>query len=501
MTDLHDLELMLRSETPILLIDSLEEGRILELFTRLGMRLAEPVFCWTLTDGLRRVEYQTRPQPHLVEPPEALRHIKATAQSGLYLLLDFHPFLDHPLHVRLIKEIAQSFGESARRLVLVSHALPTPPELRHLSARFSLRLPDRNRILALIREEAQRWQHEAPQRSFRANRQAVDQLSRNLLGVTESDARRLIRNAIVKDGAITDDDVNAVAKAKYDLLSPDGAVSFEYDTASFADVAGLENLKAWIDRRRDALLTPNAVARDAAQRARSEVGDRPKGIMLLGVQGGGKSLAAKAVAGRFGVPLLRLDFGALYNKFIGESERNLRDALRTADVMSPCVLWMDEIEKGLSIGSGEEGPGRRIIGSLLTWMAERKTGVFIVATSNDIASLPPELVRKGRLDEIFFVDLPDTAVRREIFAIHLRRRGLDPALFDLDRLAEISGGFSGAGIEQAVVSALYAGRAGERELDTAMVLAEIEGTQPLSVVMREQITQLRLWAEGRTVPA
>lgn len=490
MNDLHDLDLIMRSETPLLLIESLEERRILELFTRLGLRLGEPVSCWTLTDGLRRVEFSCEPQRQLAEPAELLRHIKASAQPGIYLLLDFHPFLEHPLHVRLLKEIAQDFALTPRRLVLVSHALETPVELRHLAARFSLRLPDRNRLLALIREEAQLWQHAAPNRSFRANRDAVDRLSRHLLGVTESDARRLIRNAIRKDGAITESDVAEVGKAKYALLSPEAAVSFEYDTVSFADVAGLNNLKAWLDRRREAF-----VAASAEQ-------DRPRGLMLLGVQGGGKSLAAKAVAGRLGVPLLRLDFGALYNKYIGETERNLRDALRTADVMAPCVLWLDEIEKGLAVGQGEDGgTGRRLLGSLLTWMAERKSAVFLVATSNDITRLPPELVRKGRLDEIFFVDLPDAAVRREIFRIHLAKRGLAPERFDLERLAAASEGFTGAGIEQAVVSALYAANSAAGEANTATVLTELAGTQPLSVVMDAQIEQLRRWARNRTVAA
>jgi SpoVK/Ycf46/Vps4 family AAA+-type ATPase len=497
-SDLHDLELILRSETPLLLIESREEPRILELFTRLGMRLGEPVFRWTVTDGLRRAEYDI-PQEQLAEPAAALKHIKATTQSGIYLLLDFHPFLDHPLHVRLLKEIAQGFGTAARRLVLLSHALATPPELKHLAARFELTMPDRNRLLALIREEAQAWQHAAPNRSFRANRDAVAQLARNLLGVTESDARRLIRIAIRKDGAITESDVTDVTRAKYELLSPEGAVSFEYDTANFADVAGLENLKRFVDRRREAFLDGGAGKQAASKSGKG--GDVPKGIMLLGVQGGGKSLAAKAVAGRLGVALLRLDFGALYNKYIGESERNLREALRTADVMAPCVLWCDEIEKGIASGQGDEGTPKRLLGTLLTWMAERKTRVFLVATSNDISGLPPELVRKGRLDEIFFVDLPDAQVRAEVFRIHLGKRGLDPQLFDLGRLAAASEGFTGAGIEQAVVSSLYAADAEDRTPDTDVLLTELASTQPLSVVMDAQIAQLRAWARERTVPA
>jgi SpoVK/Ycf46/Vps4 family AAA+-type ATPase len=490
MNDLHDLELMMRSETPILMIETLEELRLLEIFAEIGLRLRVPTLRWTLTDGLRFLDGTEVVRSGLTDPAEMLRHIKVSAHPGLYMLLDFHPFLDHPLHVRLLKEIAQAFdGSAPRRLVLVSHALETPPELRHLCARFELRLPNRRRLLALIREEAQRWQIASAGRTFRASRSAVDQLSRNLLGVTESDARRLIRNAITQDGAITESDVAEVTRAKYELLSPEGAVSFEYETASFAEVAGLIQLKQWIDRRRAPFL-----ATDVS-------GDRPKGVMLLGVQGGGKSLAAKAVAGRLGVSLLRLDFGRLYDKYIGETERKLRDALRTADVMAPCVLWCDEIEKGLAVDAGAEGPGRRLLGSLLTWMAERKSAVFIVATSNDIAALPPELIRKGRLDEIFFIDLPDRAVRREIFEIHLRKRGLDAAEFELDCLAEASDGFAGAGIEQAIVSSIYAARASDSVPDTESVLAQLSATQPLSVVMEAQVAELRRWAQGRTVSA
>lgn len=487
--DLHDLELLLRSDTPIVLIESVEEPRVLSLFTSLTIRLAEPAYRWSLTDGLRRLELDQDGDQRLTEPTQLLRYVRSGAGRGLYLLLDFHPFMSDPLNLRLIKEIAQGYGTLPRTLVFVSHALEIPPDLRHLCARFELRLPDRNRILALIREEAQVWQHGQPGRGFRAAREAVDQLARNLLGITESDARRLIRTAIRNDGAITQEDVQEVKRAKYELLSPEGVISYEYDTRSFADLAGLSNLKAWVDRRRDPFLDP---ARDR---------DHPKGLLLLGVQGGGKSLAAKAVAGRLGIPLLRLDFGALYDKYIGETEKNLRRALATADLMEPCCLWMDEVEKGISTGSEDDGVGRRVLGTLLTWMAERRSRVFLVATANDVSRLPPELIRKGRIDELFFVDLPDEAVRAEIFAIHLRNRGLDPDAFDLVRLAQASEGFTGAGIEQAVVSALYAGDVETRPPDTDAVLTELERTQPLSVVMEAQIQALRTWAQGRTVPA
>lgn len=489
MPDVHDLELLLRSHTPIVLVESIEEPRVIELFSGLAIRLAAPAFRWTVTEGLRRIDFESEPQRLFADPTEALRHINATSQSGIYLLLDFHPYLDQPLNVRLLKEIAQGYGATPRTLVLVSHALVIPPELQHLSARFRLSLPDRPRIMGLIRDEAKRWQEVNAGRSVRTSREAVDRLSLNLLGVTESDARRLIRNAIRHDGAITQEDLEDVTRAKYELLSPEGLISFEYDTRSFADVAGLTNLKAWVDRRRHAFLDPS---RDR---------DQPRGILLLGVQGGGKSLAAKALAGRFGVPLLRLDFGSLFDKYIGETEKNLRKALDTADVLAPCVLWIDEIEKGIASGSDQEGVGRRILGTLLTWMAERTTKVFLAATANDISRLPPELIRKGRIDEVFFVDLPGLGVRREIFAIHLRLRGLDPHRLDLDRLAAATKGFTGAGIEQIVVSALYTGMGNERAVTTALMLAEIERTQPLSVLMHEQLEALRTWAVGRTVQA
>ena len=489
MKDLRDLELLLRSHTPILIIESLEEPRLLQLFARLGLRLGDPFFCWTVTDGLRRLEADMAGQRASAEPAEVLRHIKATSQRGFYVLLDFHPFLDNPLHVRLIKEIAQDYAELTRTLVLVSYALEVPPEIRHLCARFTIHLPDRPRLLGLIREEAEIWQAQYPGRPLQADRTAVEHLAGNLLGVTESDARRLIRNAIHRDGAITHNDVQEVMKAKYELLSTEGAISFEYDTARFSDVAGLDNLKAWLERRRQAFL------------GGGNLRDRPKGIMLIGVQGCGKSLAAKATAGSFGVPLLRLDFGALYDKYYGETEKNLRRALQIAEVMAPCVLWLDEIEKGLSTGAGEEGVGLRVLGYFLTWLSEHKSGTFVVATANDIERLPPELIRKGRLDEIFFVDLPDADTRRSIFEIHLRRRNLAPSSFDLEALAQGSDGFSGAEIESAVVSALYSAETQNAGLSSAHVALELERTQPLSVVMAEKVAYLRDWADGRTVPA
>jgi SpoVK/Ycf46/Vps4 family AAA+-type ATPase len=305
--------------------------------------------------------------------------------------------------------------------------------------------------------------------------------------LTSTDARRLALKAINDNGAILESDMPEVMRAKYELLGRDSLLSFEHETVKFAEIGGMQKLRQWLLLRKDFFLDAELVL------------DPPRGVLLLGVQGCGKSLAAKAAAGIFGVPLLRLDFGVLYNKYYGETERNMRKALETAEVMSPCVLWMDEIEKGLSVDSDDDGLSRRILGTLLTWLSEKRQAVFIVATANDISRLPPEMVRKGRFDEIFFVDLPSVQSRRDILNIHLQKRGLDPIRFDLDALAKATNGFSGSEIEQAIVSAMYSAHAQGDELSHAELLAEIRQTKSLSIVMSEKIDELRRWAEGRTV--
>jgi len=487
--DLHDLELVLNSATPIVVIESLEELRLLRLLSRLSLHLPHPMYQWTATDGIRALSLSTDPLPGTAEPAAALRHIKLVSRPGYYVLLDFHPYLDNPLHVRLIKEIAQTHELLPRRLLFVSHAFEIPAEVRHHTLTFDLRLPDRPALLSLIEEESQAWEARHRGRVLVIDRNAVNRLADHLLGITMTDARRIVRNAIENDGAISHSDLPGVMKAKYELMSSDGVISFEYDTTRFADIAGLGHLKAWLQHRQSAFL-------EAPQGGR----DLPRGVMLIGVQGCGKSLAAKAVAGSFGVPLLRLDFGALYDKYIGETEKNLRKALKTAEVMSPCVLWADEIEKGIGTDD-DQGLSRRVLGTLLTWMAERKARVFLVATANDIERLPPELIRKGRLDEIFFVDLPDAETRTKILSIHLRRRNLAPSGFDLTTMSATTEGFSGAEIEQAIVSALFAAEARHLSVDGQMLLREIQRTRPLSVVMAERIEYLREWARDRTVPA
>lgn len=488
MNDQNDLDFLIRGHTPIIAIESFEERQALDLLLRIATQSTLPLFKWTVTEGLQRMDIDLGAQKHIAAAPDVLRHIKSSGQQALYALLDFDPWLNDPVNIRLLKEIAMMFDGHAGKLILISHHSQIPDGLSRLSVQYRLRLPNTTELEHLIKTEAQAWQHQTGQR-VRTDRPTLDRLIKNLSGLSLSDARRLIRNAIINDGALNESDLPEVMQAKYRLLNRDSTLSFEYDTRQFSSVGGMDKLKNWLLQRQSAFVGVNGSHRP----------DRPKGILLLGVQGCGKSLAAKAVPGIWGIPLLRLDFGQLYNKYIGETERNLRQALHTAEVMAPCVLWIDELEKGIASGDDDEGTSRRLLGTLLTWMAENPHPVFIVATANQIEMLPPELIRKGRLDEIFFIDLPGEDIRQRIFHIHLAQRGIASHTLDIAALAQASNGFSGAEIEQVVVAATYNQQHSRNTLDTQMLLDEIARTRPLSVVMAEDIAALRLWAQQRTV--
>ena len=450
--DIHDLGLVLDSKVKLVVIESWDERRVLETLTSLAIKRSLGLYTWSVTEGLQRLGFaaDASAESASLEPEAALKLIKYDPQPNLYVLCDLHPYLvDNPKLVRLLKEIALAEGAHKPTLVLVSHALKLPAEVQRYAAHFALALPSEEELLAIVRDEATRWSEGNRGARVRTDNRTLQQVVKNLRGMSHAEARALARRVICDDGAITQDDLPELNKSKFQLLDLEGVLSFEYDTARFAEVGGLRAFKRWLSEREPAFLA-----------GQSE--DLPKGVMLVGVQGGGKSLAAKAVAGLWGLPLLRLDFACLYNKFFGETERNLREALQ---------------------------------------LAERKAPVFLVATANAIDRLPPELVRKGRFDELFFVDLPDAEVRAEIFAIHLQRRELAPAQFDLPALAAACEGFAGAEIEQAVVSALYAAQARQHAVDQALLLQTIQSSAPLSVVMAEDLARLRAWADGRTVSA
>ncbi len=490
--EIRELGALLRSKVPIVLVETHEEPRILKLLERACNLEQQPLYRWSITDGIARngrneSVYNTN---NLLD---ALKHIDQAMQKGVYALCDAHHGIKEPVNTRLIREIALEHYRAARTLVFISPRLEElPSEILRLAAHFRPQLPTREEIRRIISEEAQLWHAQSGEKA-RGDREVLELLVVHLMGLEQEDIRRLVRQALRSDGEINRDDLRRVLTTKHEALGGTGVLGFETSKVRLAEVGGLARLKHWLELRRKPFL----------ESAGANAVDRPKGIVLLGVQGGGKSLVSRAIAGEWNVPLMRLDFGALYNKYYGETERNLRLALAAAEGMSPSVLWIDEIEKGVATSGGEQdgGVSHRVLGSLLTWLSERDKPVFIVATANDISRLPPELIRKGRFDEIFFVDFPQSKAREQIAAIHLRKRGHDPAQFDVAGFAQRTEGFTGAEIEQAIVSAAFEARARGDALASSDILAELDRTRPLSVIMSERIDALRSWARDRAVYA
>ncbi|HET7732146.1 MAG TPA: AAA family ATPase [Usitatibacter sp.] len=487
----QELQLLLRSRFPILVVETAEEQRFLKLVETVANLEEAALFTWSVVRGLGGSRVGSG-VPGTRELVDALAHLVKSPQNGLFVFLDAQPFLDHPAVTRMIREIAFEHTRQRQTLVFVGTRVALPPDLQRMSAGFRLAPIGPDEVRALIKEEAELFMYQR-EVNLTADRAAYDMLVQHLVGLSRDDARRMIRQSIEHEGAITMDDVARVLRLKHESMGQGGTLQMVTEVETLDRVGGLARFKKWLELRRDAFL----------RRAGTEALDLPRGVLLLGVQGAGKSLAARAVAGSWRVPLLRLDFGALYNKFHGETERNLRQALETAAQMSPCILWLDEIEKGMAAGGadGDGGVSRRVLGTLLTWMSERRDRVFLIATANDIEALPPELLRKGRFDEIFFVDLPDARTRAEIFRIHLARRSHPLDRFPLAELAAASERFSGAEIEQAVVAGAYAAHSEKSPLESRHVLQELGATRPLAVVRAEHVAALRHWADGRTVAA
>ena len=493
MNGLQDLVALIRADTPLIVIETPDEPRVVALFKQSLMQAWRALYRWSITEGLRRIDMDREDDAEVAPDAGAtLQAIYAAEQRGVYLLLDFVPYLRYAGTQRQVRDILQRRNCLPHVVVLVGQKIELPEDLEAYAVRYRPQLPNSEALLQMVKEEAVAYAREHGGKRVEVDADAVQQIVRNLRGLSETDARRIARHLIFRDGLLNADDLPELAKLKFELMNRSGHLHYEYDPVKLDHVIGAKRVKRWIELRRAAFVD-NAAPPGL---------DPPKGVLLLGVQGCGKSMLAKAIAAGFGVPLLRLDFAALYNKYHGETEKNLRDALTSAEQLSPCVLWIDELEKGLaSSGSEDGGVSRRVLGTFLTWLAERKQQVFLVATANQVHDLPAELLRKGRFDEIFFVDLPNAEARASLFAMHLRRRNIDTEGFDLPALAAAADGFSGAEIEQAIVAALYAAHATRLPLSDFQLRAELKNTRPLSVLMAEQVQELRDWASARTVPA
>ncbi len=488
MDNTADLRVLLASHHPLIMATTRDERRFLGIVRRAAAELGLALWTWSAARGLARDGGD--PQYMTADPRRALDWVDAIDGDGVYVFADAHAALEDPVVVRHVKELAHK-QIPGRTLVLTGPAPAVPAELAGLALPWTLRPPDHDELTRLVT----RTVRDLSRRGIPCDLDGaeVDDLAATLRGLSLGDAERLVQRAALGDGRLSGADLPGLRAAKAELLNVDGILELvEAEVGTLADVGGMAGIKAWLERRRL-----------ARQSGAATLGlEAPRGFLLTGIPGCGKSLVAKSLARTWELPLVRLDPARLYGKYVGESEQRLAGALATVDAMAPVVLWIDEIEKGFAVGGpGDGGVSQRLLGSFLHWMQERDDGVFLVATANDVAALPPELLRKGRFDEVFFVDLPDAAARAAIFALHLERRGHDPAGFDVAELAATADGYSGAEIEAAVVGALYGVLAEARELATDDVLAELAAMVPLSVSRAEDMAALRAWAGGRALAA
>ncbi len=480
-----------------MLIVTHEEEHALNVCRNTAIETGQDVYLWTASLGLRDgLVAGSTPIPDTEHPAAALYKVAHTDPPKA-----IHVFCDLATHVkndaktlRLLREAMDRMADLRQTLILIEHGDTMPEVVASLAARFELSYPNEQELEAIIRSTL-RDANSRRKLTIDLNRSQLDAFVKNLRGLTRRQTRQAIMEAIADDARFDIDDLKHVIHVKKQNLSTAGLLEFVEAPTDMDQIGGLNNLKTWLNRRRKAYDT------DAA-----DFGiDPPRGLLLLGVQGAGKSLASKAVATAWQRPLVRMDVGRLYDRYIGESERKLREALQQTEMMAPVILWIDEIEKAFASASGNSNDGglsRRMFGTMLTWMQEHTAAVFMIATANDIEALPPELLRKGRFDEIFFVDLPTDEARQRIFEIHLSRRNRKPNAFDMPRLVRASDGYSGAEIEQAVLSALHTAFAADaRDMTTEDLERALAESPPLSVTMAERIGDLRAWAKGRCVPA
>ena len=481
-----EVEDLVKARYPLVYIVSSEEQRVERLLRDFALRRERRLVAWSITRGFVQLAGEHR-GGDVKDPLKALDHIAGAEGKGLYILRDFHAFLDNAQVVRKLRDLGHDLKKSQKSVLFLSPVLKIPPELEKEVAIVDWDLPDRVEIDGIIGKLL----GELPagvDPGMAADPVGRERLVEAALGLTYVEAENVLAKSIVRCKTF---DIGTVLEEKKHIIRKSGILEYYETKESLDEIGGLETLKTWLQKRRGAF----------TQKAREFGLPLPKGILLIGVPGCGKSLTAKAVGAAWQMPLLRLDVGKIMGGLVGASEENIRKALKTAEAIAPAVLWLDEIEKGFS-GTGSSnmsdgGTTSRVFGTFITWMQEKTAPVFVIATANDVRALPPELMRKGRFDEIFFVDLPTREERKTILDIHLRKKKRDPDTLDIGKVVEAMPEFSGAEIEQAVISALYDAFDAERDVTPEGLLSAAREIVPLAVTMKEGIDTMREWAKTR----
>ncbi|MBX7245371.1 MAG: AAA family ATPase [Candidatus Sumerlaeaceae bacterium] len=492
------IEVLVRARYPLLFVVTWEEERALNQLFTIAEALNKKLYNWTIVQGLARYRPGTdgniEGRKGTKDPLVALREVVTMQEPAVYVFQDFHNFIMDSSVKRTLRDLATALRSSLSTVILLSPVLKIPDELEKDVTIVDFPLPGREELEHLV-EQISHDIAQNPSLAVDMSAESREAIINAAVGLTLNEAENVFAKTLVTAQKLDASQAPNIYSEKKQIIRKSGLLEYIDVEETLQGVGGLDSLKSWIGRRRGAM----------DPKARAFGLPPPKGLLLVGVQGCGKSLAAKATANELKYPLLRMDVGRLFSKMVGETEFNIRRALMIAEAVAPVVLWIDEIEKGLSgvksSGSSDAGTTSRVFGTIITWLQEKKSPVFVMATANDIEELPPEILRKGRFDEIFFVDLPSEPERRDIFAIHLGRRGRDPKTFDLDYLAKCSEGYSGAEIEQAIIEALFNAYGAKPDIETIDVVNAVKRQVPLSQTMRNSIHARRMWAIGRTVNA
>lgn len=486
-----EIEDLIKARYALMYVVSHEETRVEESLRKLCVEREMRLESWSVTEGFRVVCNGSGTRD-VKDPMKALEHVFRGEGRAVYVLRDFHPFLKEPSIVRRLRDLASALRRTKKSLILLSPVQKIPPELeKNISAIIDWELPSRGEIDQIARQLIPQAPP-AAQQMIESDPTFMERVVEAALGLTAVEAENVFAKSMVRTHTF---DMETILEEKKQIIRKSGILEYYEHREEFSDIGGLEILKEWLVKRRHAF----------SSRARDFGLPLPKGILMIGVPGTGKSLTAKSAGALWEMPLLRLDVGKIFAGLVGSSEENIRTVIKTAEAIAPAILWIDEIEKGFS-GTGSSnmsdgGTTSRVFGSFITWLQEKESPVFVIATANNVSSLPPELLRKGRFDEIFFCDLPSAEERRQIFDIHLRKKRRDPASFDLDRLVNATPEYSGAEIEQAVIAGLYDAFDSGEDLTTEGLLHTLSDIVPLSVTMREQIDGMRSWARTRARPA